>query len=83
MNLAASRMEHILELINVWKPATLQLFEEGRLNFVDHLSMAASRRIMFFTQSVGGKNKVVISEAFMSSCSHFCRMRSELKQAIF
>ena len=60
-------MEHISALINVWKPATLQLFEEGKSTFVDHLLMAASEIIKFFTQSIGGKNKVVISEAFISS----------------
>ena len=60
-------MEHISALINVWKPVTLQLFEEGKSTFVDHLLMAASEIIKFFTQSIGGKNKVVISEAFISS----------------
>ena len=39
--------------------------------------MAASERIRFFTQSNGGKNKVVISEASISGCSHFCQMWSE------
>ena len=45
--------------------------------------MAASERIKCFTQSNGGKNKLVVSEALISSCSHFCRMRGKLKQANF
>ena len=69
--------------INGWKPATLQLFEEGKLYFIEHLSMAASERIKCFTQSNGGKNKLVVSEALISSCSHFCRMRGKLRQANF
>ena len=71
-NLAESRMEAISALINIWKPATLKLFEEGIFNFADQLSMAASERIKSFMHSIGGKNKVVISEAFTSSCFHFC-----------
>ena len=39
------------------------------------LLMAASGRIKLFTQPIRGKNKVVvISEAFISGCSHFCWM---------
>ena len=66
MNPAASRMVHITAVMNDWKP--LQLFEEGNSYFVEHLPMVASERIKFFTQS---KNKVAISEAFISSCSYF------------
>ena len=69
MNRAASRMVvHITAVMNGWKPVTLQLFEEGNSYFVEHLPMVASERIKFFTQS---KNKVAISEAFISSCSYF------------
>ena len=31
----------------------------------------------FFTESIGIKNKVVISEAFISACSHFYRIWSK------
>ena len=64
----------IAVVINGWKPATLQLFEEGSSYFAEHLSMAASERIKSFTQSIAVTNKVVISKAFISGCSHFCRM---------
>ena len=37
-----------------------------------YLSMAASERVKFFTQSIGGKNKEVILEALITGCSHFC-----------
>ena len=57
-----------------WKPATLQLSEEESSYFVENLSMAVSERIKFFIQSIGGKNKAVISKAFISGYSHFCRM---------
>ena len=67
-------MVHITAVINDWKPATLQLFEEGSSCFVEYLLMAASERIKLFTQPIGGKNKVVISETFISSWSHFCWM---------
>ena len=50
---------------------------EGSSYSVEHILMAASESIKFFTQFLGGKNKVVISEAFISSCSHFCQMQSE------
>ena len=45
--------------------------------------MAASERIKFSTQFIGGKYKVVISEAF--GCFHFCQMLTEAnkKQANF
>ena len=43
-------MVHIAAVINGWKPATLQLFEEGSSCFVDHLSIAASERNKFFRQ---------------------------------
>ena len=42
--------------------------------FCRKLLMAASGRVKLFTQPIGGKNKVVISEAFISGCSHFCWM---------
>ena len=73
-NPAASRMEHIAAVINGWKPATLLPFEKGSSYSVEHLLMAASERSKCFTQAIGGKNKVVISVGFISSCSHFCRM---------
>ena len=62
---------------NSWKPATLQQFQEGSSYFAEHVSMAVSERIKFFTQSNGGKNKVIISKTFISSCSHLCWMWKE------
>ena len=59
----------IAVVINGWEPATLQLFEEGSSYFVEHLSMAACR-----THFNADTNKVVISKAFISGCSHFCQM---------
>ena len=44
-NPAASRMVHIAAVTNCWKPATLQLLEEGSSYSVEHSSMAASERI--------------------------------------
>ena len=57
-------------------PRTL-LFQERKLLFCRTILMAASERIKVFTQSIGGKNKIVISEAFIRGCSHFCEMWSE------
>ena len=34
---------------NSWKPATLELIQEGSSYSVEHLSMAASEKIMFYT----------------------------------
>ena len=31
---------------NSWKPVTLELFQEGSSYFVEHLSMAASEKIV-------------------------------------
>ena len=71
-NPPASRIVHIAAVTNDWKLATLQLFEEGSSYFEEHLWMTASERIkFFFTKSIGGKNKIVIFEAFISSRSHF------------
>ena len=39
---AASRMVHIAAVTTGWKPATLQLPEEGSSYFLKHRSMAAS-----------------------------------------
>ena len=47
-----------------------------KLHFVEHLSMTASERIKFFTKSIGGQNKVVISEAFISGCSNVKRIQA-------
>ena len=44
-NPAASRMVHIAAVTNCWKPATLQLFQDGSSYFVEHSSMAAFERI--------------------------------------
>ena len=44
-NPAASRMVHIAAVTKGWKPATLQLLEEGSSYFVERRSMAASERI--------------------------------------
>ena len=69
VDFAASWMVLIAVVINGWEPATLQLFEEGSSYFVEHLSMAACR-----THFNADTNKVVISKAFISGCSHFCQM---------
>ena len=59
---------HCSSNYNGWKSATLQLIQEENSYSIEHLSMAASEGIKFFTQSTGGKNKVVISQACISSC---------------
>ena len=70
---------HCSSYYSGWKPATLQLFQEGSSYFVEHLLMVASKRIKFFMQSIRGKNKVVISKALISSRSHFDRIGSKCK----
>ena len=70
----------IAAVTNDWKPATLQLFGEGSSYFVEHLLMAASERVKFFTQSTWGKNKVVISKGFIRSCSNFVKCEASVKR---
>ena len=83
-NSAPTRMVHIAAVTNDWKLAILQLCGEGSSYFVEHLPMAATERIKLFTKSIWGKSKVVISEVFIRSCSHFvkCEMWSKFKQTI-
>ena len=59
----------IAVVINGWETATLQLFEEESSYFVENLSMAACR-----THFDADTNKIVISKALISGCSHFCQV---------
>ena len=47
MNSATSKMVRIAVVVNGKTPVTLQLFEEGSSDFVEHLLMVAFQRIKF------------------------------------